>query len=79
MRIWVIAAAIGAFLPAAAAVGQVGTPAQPTVKARSSAGQPAPAATPGAANEEARRREAERHKRWDERMRRATKSLCDRC
>ena len=30
-------------------------------------------------NDQARRSEDERYKRWDERMRRATKSMCDRC
>ena len=75
MRIWVVAAAMALQFPAMGALGQTGTPAQPGAKPRAPAVQP----TPGAANEEARRLEAARHKRWDERMRRATKSLCDRC
>ena len=79
MRAWVLAAGIGLLAPTVAAFGQAGTPAQPAVKPRPSAGQPATAGTPAAANEEARRQEAARHKRWDDRMRRATKSLCDRC
>ncbi len=51
--------------------------------------KPVPAASSGkvasqglratADNDQARRLEDERYKRWDDRMRRATKSMCDRC
>ena len=38
-----------------------------------------PALRPTGENEQARRAEDDRLRRWDERMRRATRSMCDRC
>ena len=42
-------------------------------------GQAESAASLDAAAAEARQREDERRKRWDERMRRVSRSVCDRC
>lgn len=38
-----------------------------------------PVLRPTGENEQARRAEDDRLRRWDERMRRATRSMCDRC
>lgn len=77
MRSLVIVVTIG-LLPATIAWGQTAGPGQPGAAARPPASQQR-TASPQATNEEARRREEERHKRWNDRMRRATKSLCDGC
>ncbi|MDB5559146.1 MAG: hypothetical protein JWQ36_2080 [Enterovirga sp.] len=77
MRTLLLAAAIGLTAPASLAFAQTASPARPLVEPLPAARQ-APA-TARSANEEARRREDARYKRWDDRMRRATRSLCDRC
>lgn len=54
--------------------------AAPPVKSTSPAGRPAVGATKaGGENSKARLDEIAREKRWSDRMRRATNSMCDRC
>lgn len=77
MRSLILAAALGLAWPVGLATAQTGAPARSSTEPRAAAGQRP--VSPTAVNEEARRKEEERHKRWDERMRRATRSLCDRC
>lgn len=77
MRSMVLATAVVLAWPAVGALAQNATAHKPEPKPRPPAGQSA--ANPNAVNPEARRLEDERHKRWDERMRRTTRSLCDRC
>jgi hypothetical protein len=77
MRSLILAAAFGLAWPVAVATAQTGARPAAEPQARSAAGQRPP--SPSGINEEARRKEEERHKRWDDRMRRATRSLCDRC
>ncbi len=78
MRSLILAATVGLVWPVAVATAQTGARPLAEPQPRPAAGQRAPV-TPSGLNEEARRKEQERHKRWDERMRRATRSLCDRC
>ncbi|NNM71834.1 hypothetical protein [Enterovirga aerilata] len=77
MRLLMLAGVIGLALPAPGAMAQTSPPR--AAKPASSAAEAQPAPTPGDVNAAARRAEEERHKRWNERMRRATRSLCDGC
>lgn len=77
MRRVMLALAVGLAWPAAIASAQTDPGPKPAARSRPTAAE-APA-TSGAVNADARRLEEERHRRWDERMRRATRSLCDRC
>lgn len=54
--------------PARGAPPRSATPAKPDSLAKSKA-----------INDQAQREAAEREKRWDDRMRRVTRSMCDRC
>lgn len=53
--------------------------AAPPVKPASPAGRPVGATKAGGDNNKARLEEIAREKRWSDRMRRATNSMCDRC
>jgi hypothetical protein len=76
-RNWILAALLGLAWPVSLSWAQDPAGGRAGAKPRAATSQPAP--TPKAENTEARRLEEARHKRWDERMRRATRSLCDRC
>ena len=78
MRRWMLAAALCLAGHASPSLAQdATTTARWGAKANPSALQRQ--AGPDVANQEARRREEERHKRWNDRMRRATRSLCQGC
>jgi hypothetical protein len=72
-----VGAGILLVLAPAVSLAQDAAAQKPAPKARSAA--PPGSAKPADANADARRLEQERYKRWDDRMRRATRSLCDRC
>ncbi len=74
--------ATGILLAASAAFAQAPAQSrvQPTAQPAASKGKDTTQARAIKPDNEVARREAdERQKRWDERMRRATKSMCDRC
>jgi hypothetical protein len=76
-RTLILAAVLGVGWPVSLSWAQDPGAGRTGAKPRAATSQATP--TPKAENTEARRLEEARHKRWDERMRRATRSLCDRC
>ncbi len=76
-RNWILAALLALAWPVSLSWAQDSAAGRTGTKPRAATSQVL--TTPKAENTEARRLEEARHKRWDERMRRATRSLCDRC
>jgi hypothetical protein len=77
MRTWILAALFAVAAAQSQAFAQAAAGAKPGPSARPASG-PAAGNPPGV-NADARRLEEERYRRWNDRMRRATRSLCDRC
>lgn len=69
----------GIVVALAAALTMGSALAAPPVKPAPQLGRPDPGAARTGENNKARLDEAAREKRWSERMRRATNSMCDRC
>lgn len=87
MRIVIACGVLAAFVAGASA--QTPAPSGPAKPAPMVPAKPVPATVPDkttgpsknvkALNEQAQRESQAREKRWDDRMRRVTRSMCDRC